>query len=92
MDKFQSQESSPEPPLAVLDTIRDKISDIFKDGMSDISSEIKKKIEEYDKTIINKGTEIVKEKIKGFLIIGALLYIVPLILLIYIIYLLNKYH
>jgi hypothetical protein len=78
--------------LAVFDTIRDKISDIFKDGMSDITSEIKKKIEESDKTFINKGIEIVKEKINGFLIIGALLYIVPLILLIYIIYLLNKYH
>jgi hypothetical protein len=92
MNKSRSHASSTEPPLAVFDTIRDKISDIFKDGMSDITSEIKKKIEESDKTFINKGIEIVKEKINGFLIIGALLYIVPLILLIYIIYLLNKYH
>jgi ABC-type transport system involved in cytochrome bd biosynthesis fused ATPase/permease subunit len=71
----------------LLDTIRDKISEVFKDTMSDVTSEIKNKIEEADKTIINRGIEIVQKRLNGYMIIGALLYIVPLILLIYIIYL-----
>lgn len=79
-----------------LNSIFDNLKGVLQDKMSELNTEIKNKIGNelgnLNKNVIDQGLSIVEEKVSGIRIIGILLYAVPIILLFYIIYLLNKYH
>lgn len=75
-----------------MNSIIDKLKDVVQDKMNQITDDVKTKINELDNTLINKGLDVIEQRLTQYKIIGALLYSIPIILLIYIIYLLNHYH
>jgi hypothetical protein len=75
-----------------MNSVLDNLKGVVQDKMSEINNEIKNKVTNIETNIVNQGFSNIKQRFRNMEIVGILLYILPIILLLYIIYLLNKYH
>lgn len=75
-----------------MNSVLETLKGVVQDKMSEINNEIKNKITNIENNVINQGLSNIKQRYQNMEIVGTLLYILPIILLLYIIYLLNKYH
>ena len=74
--------------LSSITSIIEKIQNVIKQ----VDSNITDKIKNFDTNIVEKGISAVETRIDQYKLFLLALYSVPIILLFYIIYLLNKYH
>ncbi len=75
-----------------LDSILDKIKNGIESKITDIEKNLSSKFQNLDRNIIDKGLNRIQQKVDQTQVLLFGLYIIPVILLLYIIYLLNKYH
>jgi hypothetical protein len=75
-----------------MNSVLEGLKGVVQDKMSEINNEIKNKITNIETNVVNQGLANIKQRFQNMEIVGTLLYILPIILLLYIIYLLNKYH
>lgn len=75
------------------DSILQSLKDTVKEKMTEINSEIKNKLNEtINKDVIDKGINVIQQRLGEYKAIGFAMYAIPVIILFYIVYLLNKYH
>jgi hypothetical protein len=64
----------------------------LKERVGEINTDLQSKISDLSKNVIDKGLNVVDQKLGEYKVVGFAMYAIPVILLLYIIYLLNKYH